>query len=194
VPSVSTPLRDESPGYHHVVCRGNNKRTICQDDGDRDYFCVWVTHVARKYHWRILAWCLMDNHYHLLIEVTDLGLKDGMCELNSGYARRFNRRHGRVNHLFGKRYWSRRVGRHAEMLNVVRYIVQNPVRAGLPGTLEGQIWCSYAATLGLAVSKIDLARESVLGFFGGTPNHAAEEFRVFCSALPPTAASRWQPP
>jgi len=191
---MSTPLRDESPGFHHVMCRGNNKRRIVVDDRDRDYFCVWVTKVARENHWRILAWCLMDNHYHLLIEVTDMGLSAGMCELNSGYARNFNRCHGRVNHLFGSRYRSRRVKTHAEMLNVVRYIVQNPVRARIPGTLEGNVWCSYAATLGLAHSKIELAREAVLSFFGSAPNRAVEQFRIFCSTLPLAATPRWQPP
>jgi putative transposase len=122
---VSTQLRDESPGVHHVVCRGNNKRIICDDDTDRAWFCDTVTATARKYHWHVLAWCLMDNHYHLLITVTDRGLAAGMCELNSRYARIFNQRHDRVSHLFGERYWSRRAKTHAEVMNVVRYIVQN---------------------------------------------------------------------
>ena len=83
---MSTPLRDESPGYHHVVTRGNNKRSIYLDDHDREFFCWTVIRIAKKYGWTVLAYCLMDNHYHLLISVGEKGLAGGMCELNSGYA------------------------------------------------------------------------------------------------------------
>src|SRR4029079_15477535 len=112
--------------------------------------------------WRVLAWCLMDNHYHLVIEVNDRGLAAGMCELNCSYAGWFNKQYGRMNHLFGKRYFSRRVKTHAEMLNVVRYVVQNPLRAGGRPPLEAYRWTSYAATIGLAYSDIKLARDEVL--------------------------------
>ncbi len=95
-----------------------------------------MTRVAKKYGWTVLAYCLMDNHYHLLISVGEKGLAGGMCELNSGYASTFNARHGRVNHLFGKRYWNRRIKTDASLWNVVRYIVQNPRAAGAAKTLE----------------------------------------------------------
>ena len=77
-----------------------------------------------------------------------------MCELNTGYARTFNANHGRVNHLFGKRYWNRRITTDASLWNVVRYIVQNPRRAGGKGSLEGFRWTSYAATIGLGLADI----------------------------------------
>ncbi len=128
---VSTPLRDESPGYHHVVTRGNNKRTIYLDDRDRQFFCLAVTRIAKKYDWTVLAYCLMDNHYHLLISIGEKGLSGGMCELNSGYAQMFNAWHGRVNHLFGKRYWNRRIKTDASLWNTVRYISRT--RAGPAG-------------------------------------------------------------
>jgi len=191
---VSTPLRDESPGYHHVVTRGNNKRTIYLDDRDREFFCSSVTRIARKYGWTILAYCLMDNHYHLLISVGEKGLSDGMCELNSGYACTFNARHGRVNHLFGKRYWNRRITTDASLWNVVRYIVQNPRRAGGEKPLEGYRWTSYAATIGLAFADIQLARTEVLRFFGRVRAEAVDDFRIFCSATALAGHVRWQPP
>jgi len=191
---MSTPLRDESPGYHHVVTRGNNKRRIYLDDRDRVLFCLSVTRVARKYDWTVLAYCLMDNHYHLLISVGDKGLSDGMCELNTGYARTFNAWHGRVNHLFGKRFWNRRIKTDASLWNVVRYIVQNPRRAGGEGPLEGHRWTSYAATIGLAFADIKLARDEVLQFFGRVPSQAVDMFRTFCSATPLGGHVRWQPP
>jgi REP element-mobilizing transposase RayT len=187
-------LRDESPGYHHVVTRGNNKRTIYLDDRDRLYFCMSVTRIAQKYGWTILAYCLMDNHYHLLISVGDKGLSAGMCELNSGYAQMFNAWHGRVNNLFGKRYWNRRIKTEASLWNVVRYIVQNPRRAGVSTTLDGYRWSSYSATIGLAASDLALARDEVLRFFGRVHDSAIEMFRIFCSASPLGGHVRWQPP
>src|SRR5438105_1945277 len=99
-------LRDQRPGYHHVVTRGNNKQTIYLSDFDRKCFLVILDWVARRYDWDVLTYCLMRNHYHLLVRVRDAGLADGMCELNSIYALFFNGQHGRINHLFGRRYWS----------------------------------------------------------------------------------------
>ena len=194
VGSVSTPLRDESPGYHHIVARGNNRRTIYIDDRDREFFCWTVTRIARKYDWTVLAYCLMDNHYHLLISVGGKGLAGGMCELNSGYARMFNVRHERVNHLFGKRYWNRRIKTDASLWNVVRYIVQNPRAAGGANTLDGYRWSSYAATIGLALADIELARDDELRFFGRLPAVAIDTFRMFCSASTFGGPVRWQPP
>jgi putative transposase len=191
---VSTALRDESPGYHHVVCRGNNKRIICEDDYDRTAFCLFVTRIARKHGWLILAYCLMDNHYHLVILIGEKGLAAGMCELNSGYARTFNARHGRINHLFGKRYWSRRIKTHASLLNVIRYVVQNPRAAGGKAPLHEYRWTSYAATIGLAHADIALARDELLPFFGRDPERAIDEFRAFCGASGFLGHVRWQPP
>ena len=191
---VSTQLRDENPGYHHVVTRGNNKRTIYLSDHDRDYFCRSVDRIARKYGWTILAYCLMGNHYHLLIGVGEQGLSRGMCELNTGYARHFNAVHGRINHLFGKRYWNRRLRTEASMLNAVRYIVQNPRRAGGSRPLEAYVWTSYGATLGLAFAQMNLGKEELLPFFGRTPARAVEAFRTFCSSSPLGGEIVWQPP
>ena len=191
---VSTPLRDESPGYHHVVTRGNNKRTIYLDDRDRQFFCLAVTRIAKKYDWTVLAYCLMDNHYHLLISIGEKGLSGGMCELNSGYAQMFNAWHGRVNHLFGKRYWNRRIKTDASLWNTVRYIVQNPRRAGGSKPLDGYRWTSYPATIGLAVADIQLARDEVLRYFDHIETRAVVTFRRFCSASALTGPVWWQPP
>lgn len=187
-------LRDESPGYHHVITRGNNKQAIFVKDGDRFFFCLTMTRIARKYGWSVLAYCLMDNHYHLLLSVGDQGLSDGMRELNGGYATTFNATHGRSNHLFGRRFWNRKVETHASLLNTVRYIVQNPRGAGGSKKLEEYAWTSYAATIGLTFSPIALARDELLAFFGSSPEHALEEFRMFCSARPLASHGRSQAP
>jgi putative transposase len=191
---VSLPLRDESPGYHHIVTRGNNKQRIYVDDRDRITFCLTVQRIARKYGWTIIAYCLMNNHYHLLLSVGEQGLSRGMCELNTSYALTFNATHGRVNHLFGRRYWNRRIQTEASVLNVVRYIVQNPRRGGISERLEGYRWSSYAATIGLAFADMQLARDELLALFGRTPARAVEEFRTFCSATGVSRRVGWQPP
>jgi REP element-mobilizing transposase RayT len=191
---MSQPPRDEAPGYHHVITRGNNKRAIYVDDRDREFFCLTVNRIARKYGWTVLAYCLMENHYHLVISVGERGLSAGMCELNSGYARTFNANHGRVNHLFGKRFWNRRIRTHASLLNTVRYIVQNPRAAGGSRPLEAYRWTSYAATIGLAFSRIALARDELLTFFGSTPERALEAFALFCSGRALASHGPWQPP
>jgi putative transposase len=191
---MSSRLRDESPGYHHVVTRGNNKRTIYEDLRDREFFFLTVDRIARKYGWTVIAYCLMRNHYHLVIHVGERGLSKGMCELNTGYATQFNLYHSRVNHLFGKRFWSRRLRSEGAVQNAVRYVVRNPQAAGIEDSLETYRWSSYAATIGLAFADLQLARDEVLVFFGRTPREAVAGFREFCSRPVPRGHDRWQPP
>jgi hypothetical protein len=136
----------------------------------------------------------MNNHYHLIIHVGDKGLAAGMCELNTGYAVWFNAEHGRVNHLFGKRYWNRRIRTDASLMNAVRYVVQNPRRAGGDEPLEAYAWTSYAATIGLAYARMRIERDEVLSLFGRTPERAMGSFREFCNATPLRGHVRRQPP
>jgi len=191
---VSTQRRDQSPGYHHIVTRGNNKRDIFIDDEDRWCFCEQVDRVAKKYGWTVLAYCLMRNHYHLVISIGEGGLGRGMCELNTAYAVEFNAKHGRINHLFGKRYWSRRIRTDVSLMNSLRYIVQNPKRAGGNEPLDAYVWSSYAATIGAAFARIKLDRDDALSFFGSTPERAIDAYRLFCSATVLSSPVRRQPP
>ena len=191
---VSYKPRDESPGYHHVVTRGNNKRVIYLDTRDRLFFCATVDRIAEKYGWTIIAYCLMRNHYHLIIRVGDKGLSKGMCELNTAYAIHFNVWHERVNHLFGKRFWNRRLRSEGSLFNAVRYVVRNPVMDGGKRPLESYTWTSYAATIGLAFSHMKLARDELLELYGRTPDIAVAEFCASCSRPVPRGHHRWQPP
>jgi putative transposase len=191
---VSYKPRDESPGYHHVVTRGNNKRLIYKVDRDRVFICLTVTRIAKKHGWTIVAYCLMGNHYHLIIHVGEKGLAAGMCELNTSYAVHFNMTHGRINHLFGKRYWNRRLRSEGALFNAVRYVVRNPVNDGGSRPLEAYRWSSYAATIGLAFAEMNLAKDELLEFFGRTPETAIAEFRAFCAKPVPRGHERWQPP
>ena len=122
----------------------------------------------------------MRNHYHLVVNVDDRGLSRGMCELNSAYALAFNISHGRINHLFGKRYWSEYLPDDRRLLNTVRYVLQNPRRAGRPGSLESYAWSSYAATIGLALSFAHLRDRRAPVFLREPPERAVARFVEFC--------------
>jgi putative transposase len=182
--SVGRAHRIEVPGIHHVVTRGNNKQPIYLDDTDRSLWCLRVDRTARKFDWRVLAGVAMRNHYHLLLSAGDRGLSAGMCELNKGHALTFNARHGRINHLFGKRFWSRYLRTEAAVMNAARYIVQNPMRAGSSRALEEEPWSSFATTVGVAYSPINIDRETLLAFFGLNLERAVREFRRFCDERP----------
>ena len=99
-------------------------------------FCLTAERVRKRYGWDVLAYVLMRNHYHLLLRIGERGLSDGMHDLNHCYAVTFNARHGRINHVFGKRFWNRELTTEASLQAAARYIVQNPRRAGFVANLE----------------------------------------------------------
>jgi REP element-mobilizing transposase RayT len=178
--------RNENPGFHHVVTRGNNRRSVYLDERDRMLFCLTAERVRKRYGWDVLAYVLMNNHYHLLLHIGERGLSDGMHDLNHCYAVTFNARHGRINHVFGKRFWSRELTTNASVQAAARYIVQNPRRAGLVTDLGDYPWSSYRPTVGLEFPHITLDRDSLLGFFGSTPARSVAAYTSFCEDVPPT--------
>jgi hypothetical protein len=122
-----------------------------------------------------------------------------MCDLNGTYALYFNGRHGRINHVFGRRYWNEFVKTDAHLKNAIRYVVQNPRRAGVPGPLESHAWTSYAASIGDAFGIASFARDELLELFGPTPALAVPAFIDFCEQPAPprqdgSGLVRRQPP
>src|SRR2546423_6309647 len=129
---MSHQPRDAEPGsFLHVCTRGNSRCSIYQDEVDRAAFLTMLDRRRRKYNWHLYAWCLMTNHYHLVLSIPDGGLSLGMCELNGGFARWSNKRYGPQNHLFGKRFASTLIESDDHLLEAIRYVVLNPVRAGI---------------------------------------------------------------
>jgi REP element-mobilizing transposase RayT len=173
-------LRDEAAGFHHVISRGNNRRRIFRGEDDRTVFLHLLHRAARKQGWAIHAFALMTNHYHLVLRVGDEGLARGICRLNSGYATWFNGTEERVNHLFGRRYWNDRLEDEHHYSAAVRYVIRNPLRAGIPVPLERQTWTSYPETLGRRVARPVLARGELLRHFGDDDLGALLSFQKLC--------------
>src|SRR6266566_6909942 len=136
--------------YYHVGIRGNNHVPIVLDDGDRIVFFHILRRVERRYGWRTHVRCLMGNHYHLLVETPLPNLAEGMRDLNGAYARAFNERHKRKDHVFGHRYWSKVIESDEQYEATVDYIVNNPLHHGFVRRLDQWRWTS-----GSAVRPID---------------------------------------
>jgi REP element-mobilizing transposase RayT len=131
-------------GIYHATARGNDRDTIFRDEFDYLDFIRGLAKVVGRYGWRCHSFCLLPNHYHLLIETPEPNLGNGMHLLNGRYARRFNSRHGRVGHLFQGPYRAELVARDEHLLEVCRYIALNPVRAGLVRDSSAWRWGSYS--------------------------------------------------
>jgi putative transposase len=123
--------RIQTPGLHHVTARGNNRAAIYREDDDRGLFMFFVHRTAAILDWQLLLWCLMTNHFHLLIETRTENLAQGMHRINSRFAHAVNERHTRTGHVFEQRYGSRVIESETQLENTARYIVNNPVVAGL---------------------------------------------------------------
>lgn len=177
---MARPLRIEYPGaVYHITSRGNARADIFINDIDRQLFLEVLTLVVEKYNWLCHAYCLMDNHYHLLIETPDPNLSLGMRQLNGLYTQRFNRQHGRVGHLFQGRYKSILVEKNEHLIELCRYIVLNPVSAAMVNTPKAWTWSSYEAT-GYAVKPlVFLSVEWILGQFGKKKSEARKAYRKF---------------
>jgi putative transposase len=138
------PPRVQAAGaLYHLTCRGNRQGEIVRDDADRARFLAITRDVILKRRWICLSYCVMTNHYHLLVRTPNPDLAAGMHAINHLTARTFNKRHGYSGHLFERRYGSELVETEVHLLETIRYIALNPVRAGLCETPEEWRWSSY---------------------------------------------------
>jgi REP element-mobilizing transposase RayT len=179
---MARPLRLEVPdGLFHLTARGNARQRIWLDDSDASAFFEVLTTVVGRYGWQCHAYCLLSNHYHLLVSAPRMELSHGARQLNGVYAQAFNRRHGRVGHVFQGRFKAILVQRDPHLLELSRYVVLNPVRAGLCSRAEDWRWSSYRATAGIERSPSFLSTDGLLAAFGGSRRLARERYRAFVS-------------
>jgi REP element-mobilizing transposase RayT len=177
---MSRPLRPQYPGaLYHLTSRGNERKRIFLDETDREAFLGTLSLVVSRYGWLCHGYCLMENHYHLLVETPRPNLSLGMRQLNGVYTQAFNRRHRRVGHLFQGRYKAILVEKEAHLLELCRYVVLNPLRVKLGKTAGQWRWSSYRATAGLAPVPEFLTVDWILGQFSKTKGKAQRRYREF---------------
>lgn len=180
---MARKLRIEYPGAtYHITARGNKRGDVFLCDDDRRAFLQLLTKTADRFGWLVAAYCLMDNHYHLLVKTLQASLSRGMHWLNGVYTQRFNSRHGQVGHLFQGRYGDSLVQNDRHMQAVSRYINLNPVEAHLVERPEDWKWSGYRATIGLERPADCLDTDLVLNDFGEHVDRARKEYAQFVLA------------
>jgi putative transposase len=177
---MARPLRIEYDGaLYHVTSRGNERKAIFKNDGDRKLFLDTLAQVSRRFHWIAHAYCLMENHYHLVVETPDGNLSKGMRQLNGVYTQAYNKRHARVGHLFQGRFKAILVQKDSHFLEVCRYVVLNPVRAKTISHPRQYKWSSYRATAETAQAHPCLTPDEILNHFGQRKAVAQQKYREF---------------
>jgi len=177
---MSRPLRIEFSGaLYHVTSRGDGRKAIYRDDRDRRDYLDVLSEVCKRFNWCVHAYCLMDNHYHLLIETPDGNLSRGMRQLNGVYTQHFNRHHNRVGHVFQGRYKAIIVQKDSYLLELSRYIVLNPVRAKMVRAAKDWPWSNYRMSCGIVASPNWLDTACLLSSFAKTKKTAIERYRAF---------------
>jgi len=179
---MSRPLRIEYEGaVYHVTSRGNAQADIYLSDADRELFLEVLNHVVERFGWICHAYCLMSNHYHLMIETPQANLSRGMRQLNGMYTQRFNREHHRVGHVFQGRFKSIVVDKDNYLLELGRYIVNNPVAAKMVKEAGDWSWSSYRATAGIIKAQPFLTTAWLLSQFSHNINTAHAAYCQFVS-------------
>ena len=159
-----------------MVSRGACRQSIFHDDRDRRRFLSLLADVVEEMHWSCLTYCLMGNHFHLVIRLQQGGLSDGMQRLNGAYGRWFNDRHERSGHVFERRFWSKLVRRQAHLLALARYVALNPVAAGLVLDPGDWPWSAHRALVGQAYDAlVDVS--SALAYFDDDLERARLSYR-----------------
>lgn len=177
---MARQLRLEYPGaLYHITARGNEQQPIFRDETDRQHFLTLFGREILQQGWRCYAYCLMDNHYHLLLDTPEPNLSRGMRRVNGSYTQRFNWRHHRIGHLLQGRFKSLLVERESYLLELCRYVVLNPVRAGMVSLPEEWIWSSYGATAGLTRPPSWLNVAGVLSLFDAAHGQARQAYQQF---------------
>src|SRR5437773_8907894 len=177
---MARPLRLEYPGaVDHVMARGLERSSIFRNDRDRRKFLDLLGKIRAEEGWVVHGYCLMGNHYHLFLETPRGALSEGMRRLNGRYAQWFNFRHGRVGHLLEGRFKAVLLEKGSHAMELCRYVVLNPVRAGMVAHVGDWPWSSYRATAGMEPCPEWLETEWTISQFGRTVKQARAEYARF---------------
>jgi putative transposase len=176
------PLRPKVPGgIYHLVSRGVRKLPIFTDDESRKRFLGLLGETTERYAWELHAWCLMTNHFHLLVTTIEPTVSEGMQYLNGCYAQWYDWRQGYEGHVFERRFWSALLATDYHLFEGLRYIVLNPVRARMCSTAADWNWSSYRKTMGLTTKGPELST-TLLTLFDKHEQQARANFAAFIRA------------
>jgi putative transposase len=177
---MSRDFRPAVPyGVYHCFIRGIRGLPIVHDDFDRRRWLGILRYVVERHGWRCFAYCLMTNHYHVVVQTPEGDISAGMHRLNWLYAYRFNERHGFTGHLFERRFDSVLIESDRQLLETVRYVELNPVRAGICVDPAGWVWSSHRAAIGAERPPSFLDVSMVLDQFSSDRAQAQRAYRAF---------------
>ena len=177
---MGRPLRIEYPGaFYHITSRGNERKDIFLDDFDRKKFLEILADYHERYEINIHCFMLMSNHYHLVFETAKANLLKVMHGINSGYTLYFNRKYGRVGHLFQGRYKGILVDKDSYLLELSRYVHRNPVRAGIVRRAEDYYWSSYPGYLWKRKQQKWIDYSLILSQFGSNDRENRNSYKAF---------------
>jgi putative transposase len=177
---VARPLRIQYPGaFYHVTSRGNDRKAIFRSDRDREKFLSYLQSARERYGGIIHVYCLMDKHYHLLLETPRGNLSEILHHINGAYTTYFNIRRQRCGHLFQGRYRAILVEKDVYCQELSRYIHLNPLRGGMVKDLTRYPWTSYPYYIGLKKKPFWLETEDILGYFGQEVGRAQRKYRGY---------------
>lgn len=177
---MARALRIEYAGaLYHITSRGNKQENIYLSEADNGLFLEILSEVCVRCNWLCYAYCLMSNHYHLLIETPMGNISRGMQLLNGIYTQRFNRIHSRVGHVFQGRYKSILVEKENYLLELSRYIVINPVRAKMVAKVNDWVWSSYQNTIRQTLKQPWLSTDFILSLFSSDLPTAIKKYQAF---------------
>jgi REP element-mobilizing transposase RayT len=177
---MARPLRITYPGaFYHVTSRGNEKKAIFKSQADREKFLFYLESATRRYDAVIHVYCLMDNHYHLLLETPSGNLSQIMRHINGAYTTYFNTKRQRAGHLLQGRFKAILVDIDEYSKELSRYIHLNPIRAKIVDRLQDYRWSSYLDYIGNRKTPAWLERNFILGYFGKKAKIAEKNYREF---------------
>ena len=166
-------------GVYHVFNRGNRRAPIFLDTDDFERFLDLLQELSTRFGWPFFAYCLMTNHFHLVLETPEGDISAGMHRATFVYAQYFNRKYALDGHVFQGRFSTVLIRSDVQFLAAIRYVVTNPVRAGLTARAEQWRWSSYRATAGIRRPPDFLSVDRVLAYFGSHPDERRQRFAAF---------------
>ncbi len=181
---MARPLRITFPGaFYHITSRGNDQKAVFKSKRDREKFLEYLEIATERYNARVHAFCLMGNHYHLLLETPSANLPQIMRHINGAYTTYFNIKRARSGHLFQGRYKAILVDKDTYAKELSRYIHLNPVRAHMVKAPQDYPWSSYNAYIGQCAPPEWLRRDFILAHFGKRRTTAQKNYRDFVQTL-----------